>query len=133
MIPQTDTTRAQTVELHVQARVADELRRLQAEQFAKLKGLGAAIEEETAAMPVDASSLTSAAVAKDIAGLRTRLEARQREVSRPLPEPVEKARSDVVQCLRNNDRRPLDCWREVAAFKDEVRKLEASWVDRVVS
>ncbi|EFX02674.1 duf1690 domain containing protein [Grosmannia clavigera kw1407] len=129
---ETDTTRAQTVELHVQARVAEELRRLQAEQLTKLKGAGAALEEETVAKPIDPSAPSSAAVAKDIAGLRARLEARQREVSQPLPEPVEKARGEVVRCLRENDRRPLDCWREVAAFKDEVRKLEASWVERVV-
>nr|7PV0_A Chain A, MICOS complex subunit MIC60,MICOS complex subunit MIC60-MIC19,Mic60-Mic19 [Thermochaetoides thermophila DSM 1495]7PV0_B Chain B, MICOS complex subunit MIC60,MICOS complex subunit MIC60-MIC19,Mic60-Mic19 [Thermochaetoides thermophila DSM 1495]7PV0_C Chain C, MICOS complex subunit MIC60,MICOS complex subunit MIC60-MIC19,Mic60-Mic19 [Thermochaetoides thermophila DSM 1495]7PV0_D Chain D, MICOS complex subunit MIC60,MICOS complex subunit MIC60-MIC19,Mic60-Mic19 [Thermochaetoides thermophi len=50
--------------------------------------------------------------------------------SRPLPESVEKARSEVVRCLREHDRRPLNCWQEVEAFKEEVRKLEKGWVDK---
>lgn len=45
---------------------------------------------------------------------------------------VESARGDVIKCLRGNDRRPLDCWREVEAFKDGVRRLEGSWVESVV-
>jgi MICOS complex subunit MIC19 len=45
---------------------------------------------------------------------------------------VEKARDDVVRCLRGNDRRPLDCWREVEAFREEVRRLEGKWVEKVV-
>ncbi|CAK7224790.1 hypothetical protein SCUCBS95973_005636 [Sporothrix curviconia] len=130
--PETDITRAQTLELHVQARVAEELRRLQAEQFAKVKGIEQAIDDETKATTPEAST-TTASVSKEIAGLRARLEERQREVARPLPEPVEAARSAVVRCLREHDRRPLDCYREVAAFKEEVRKLEATWVERVVS
>lgn len=129
---QTDITRAQTLELHVQARVTEELRRLQAEQFAKLKGLEQAIEDETKAT-APGSTTTTSSVSKEIAGLRARLEDRQREVNRPLPEPVEAARSAVIRCLRENDRRPLDCYREVAAFKNEVRKLEATWVEQVVS
>lgn len=52
---------------------------------------------------------------------------------RQLPESLESAKNDVVRCLRENDRRPLDCWREVEAFKEEVRKLEKSWVDKVVN
>ncbi|CAK7263778.1 hypothetical protein SEPCBS57363_000742 [Sporothrix epigloea] len=130
--PHTDITRAQTLELHVQARVTEELRRLQAEQFAKLKGLEQAIEDETKATAPDSTTTTSS-VSKEIAGLRARLEDRQREVNRPLPESVEAARGAVIRCLREHDRRPLDCYREVAAFKNEVRKLEATWVEQVVS
>lgn len=45
---------------------------------------------------------------------------------------VAKARDDVVKCLRGNDRRPLDCWEEVEAFKNEVRRVEVGWVEKVV-
>ena len=38
---------------------------------------------------------------------------------------VEKARQEVITCLRVNDRRPLDCWREVEDFKREVGRLRA--------
>jgi altered-inheritance-of-mitochondria protein 13 len=39
---------------------------------------------------------------------------------------------DVVSCLRLNDRRPLDCWKEVQEFKKEVARLEEAFVDRIV-
>lgn len=44
---------------------------------------------------------------------------------------VVKAKDSVVKCLRENDRRPLDCWREVEAFKREVGRLEKGFLGRV--
>lgn len=35
--------------------------------------------------------------------------------------------------MRDNDRRPLDCWEEVEKFKVEVKKLEKGWVNKVTS
>ncbi len=70
-------------------------------------------------------------MAKAIGDLRAKLE--QRKQVRQLPDSLESARNEVVRCLRENDRRPLDCWREVEAFKEEVRRLEKGWVDKVVS
>jgi MICOS complex subunit MIC19 len=78
-----------------------------------------------------AQQLSSHAVSREVNALRTKLESRK--TVRELPESVEKARSEVVRCLRDNDRRPLDCWREVEQFKAEVRRLEQTWVDKVVS
>lgn len=63
--------------------------------------------------------------------LRARLD--KRKQLRPVPDSVEAARGEVVRCLMEHDRRPLDCWKEVEAFKEEVRRLEKSWVDKVVS
>jgi altered-inheritance-of-mitochondria protein 13 len=62
--------------------------------------------------------------------LKRKLEQRKRV--KEVDESVEKAKSEVVRCLRENDRRPLDCWREVEAFKREVGRLEGSWVEKVV-
>jgi altered-inheritance-of-mitochondria protein 13 len=70
------------------------------------------------------------AVQNDVAELRKKLEGRKKLTE--VDEGVEKAKSEVVRCLRDNDRRPLDCWREVEAFKEEVRRLEKSWVEKVV-
>ncbi len=70
-------------------------------------------------------------MAKAIGDLRAKLE--ERRQVRQLPDSLESARNEVVRCLRENDRRPLDCWREVEAFKEEVRRLEKGWVDKVVS
>ncbi|GLI80082.1 hypothetical protein PoHVEF18_008432 [Penicillium ochrochloron] len=69
-------------------------------------------------------------VMSEIDVLRSRLDGRRKLVE--LDAGVEKAKADVVGCLRLNDRRPLDCWKEVDAFKKEVAKMEAAFVDRIV-
>ena len=45
---------------------------------------------------------------------------------------VKKAEGAMIRCLRLNDRRPLDCWKEVEDFKKEVRRLEEQFVGRIV-
>lgn len=82
-------------------------------------------DKETAEAQGDRQTVSS-----EVDALRARLY--KRKQLRPLPETVEKARSEVVKCLLENDRRPLDCWQEVEAFKEEVRRLEKNWVDKVV-
>ena len=66
----------------------------------------------------------------DVKELRKKLE--QRKKLTAVDEDVEKAKSQVVKCLRENDRRPLDCWKEVENFKNEVRRLEGVWVEKIV-
>ncbi|KAI2468131.1 DUF1690-domain-containing protein [Annulohypoxylon bovei var. microspora] len=127
---ETDTSRAQSLELAVQARVASELRKLEAQESALLK---AAQDKIADLAPKDeaASQRSRQAVSKEVEALRARLD--KRKQLRPVPESVEAARGEVVRCLMENDRRPLDCWKEVEAFKEEVRRLERGWVDKVVS
>jgi MICOS complex subunit MIC19 len=69
-------------------------------------------------------------VQNDVKELKKKLE--QRKKLADVDEGVEKAKSEVVKCLRDNDRRPLDCWKEVQTFKGEVRRLEGAWVEKVV-
>ena len=69
-------------------------------------------------------------VQSEIAELKRKLEKRKKVAEED--EGVKKAKADVISCLRINDRRPLDCWKEVAAFREEVRRLEAKWVEGVV-
>lgn len=57
---------------------------------------------------------------------------KQRKMVKEMPTEVEDARSRLVSCLRLNDRRPLDCWQEVQAFKREVRKMEEKFVHDVL-
>ena len=72
---------------------------------------------------------TSYTLGKEIDALRQKLE--EKKKVRALPESVEGARNEVVRCLRENDRRPLDCWQEVENFKAEVKKLEKGWIEKV--
>ncbi|OTB04717.1 hypothetical protein M426DRAFT_320580 [Hypoxylon sp. CI-4A] len=132
---ETDTTRAQTLELAIQSRVASELRKLESQETSALK----AAQDKIADLVPDSdkddgskqNSSSRQAVSKEVEALRARLD--RRKQLRPIPDSVDQARGDVVKCLIENDRRPLDCWREVEAFKEEVRRLEKGWVDKVVS
>jgi altered-inheritance-of-mitochondria protein 13 len=90
----------------------------------------AAPQEPAAAQPVAKRDVSRNAVAAEIEQLRTKLDGRRKVAD--LDDSVAKARSNVVSCLRLNDRRPLNCWEEVDAFKREVARLEAAFVDRIV-
>ncbi|KAE9380376.1 putative altered inheritance of mitochondria protein 13, mitochondrial [Stipitochalara longipes BDJ] len=135
--PETDSTRAKTLELHIQARVADELKRLQdraSKDFEELQAKISAAEDSTKKEGKSAGDtlrdLGREAVQNDVKELRKKLE--QRKKLTAVDEGVEKAKNQVVKCLRENDRRPLDCWKEVENFKNEVRRLEGVWVEKIV-
>jgi MICOS complex subunit MIC19 len=76
------------------------------------------------------AQLSRDSVSKEIDGLRKKLAGRKK-LEQMDPE-VERAKNDLVQCLRLNDRKPLDCWAEREAFKREVAKLERRFVERTV-
>ncbi|KAM3507255.1 hypothetical protein MY11210_007228 [Beauveria gryllotalpidicola] len=139
---ETDASRAKLFEQQIHACVADELKKLQKREA---EALAAAHDKIAAAAAAAAASskLTDKAddsssngptrytVSKEVDALRKKLE--ERKQVRALPGDVEAARTKMIECLRTHDRRPLDCWQEVADFKAEVKKLEKSWVDKVVS
>ncbi|KAK2794855.1 hypothetical protein FQN50_009840 [Emmonsiellopsis sp. PD_5] len=196
---ETDSSRAQTLELHIQNRVAAELERIRARETQTLadleKRLTPAPSSSTTAAPaaqkqqtstdkkpsqqqpqpslsldaprvpfagpgsaaelaaaaaaagpttdnataaaesaggviVTRSELSSAHVQSEISALKAKLA--ERKQVREMDEGVEKAREEVVRCLRVNEKRPLDCWREVEGFKREVGRLERGWVEKVV-
>jgi altered-inheritance-of-mitochondria protein 13 len=45
---------------------------------------------------------------------------------------VGNVKEKLVKCLRENDRRPLDCWQEVQQFKSEVARLERGFLGKVM-
>ncbi|KAL2021012.1 hypothetical protein VTK56DRAFT_7786 [Thermocarpiscus australiensis] len=140
---ETDVSRLQSLELAIQERVAAELKRLREREADALREAQQKLSAEPAPPPAEQQQqeqqrrsgggepVSQQAVSRAVEELRAKLEERRKV--RQLPESVEKARGEVVRCLRENDRRPLDCWREVEAFKEEVRRLEKGWVDKVVS
>ncbi|ROW13761.1 hypothetical protein VPNG_03551 [Cytospora leucostoma] len=125
---ETDASRQQLTELQVQARVAAELKKLQQHEDSRLRE---AADRAAAESVPEQTPVSSPEVAQKVQSLRERLEARRGP--REVPESVERARGEVVRCLTDNDRRPLDCWKEVESFKEEVRRLERGWVERVIS
>ena len=107
--------------------MAAELKRLQEGETAALRE---AQEKLSAPSAEDDSKPSRHAVSKEVEALKHKLDSRRKV--RSIPDSVEAAKGEVVRCLRENDRRPLDCWKEVEAFKEEVRRLEKGWVDKVV-
>jgi altered-inheritance-of-mitochondria protein 13 len=69
-------------------------------------------------------------VTKEIEALKKKLEGRKK-LEQVDPE-LNKAKEDVVACLRLHDRRPLDCWKEVEVFKREVGRLEREFVEKTI-
>lgn len=165
--PQTDSTRAQTLELQVQSRVNEELTRIRDAGAQKLSDLTASLttniqasspeappaedpahnphslayhlsspfyqdhsagKPAATAAPRTDSGRSHASVQQEIMDLKAKLESRK-QIEKTSPE-VEKARETVRNCLRKNDRRPLDCWEEVEQFKAEVGKMEKAFVQR---
>ncbi|KAL2842227.1 altered inheritance of mitochondria protein 13, mitochondrial [Aspergillus pseudoustus] len=173
---ETDSARAKSLELQIQARVSEELARLRAREqqtlaeiekrLAEVKDTPSSSNTTTSpslgyappagsldldapripfagreytpvppaaavetAVPVN-RELSRESVNSDIEELRAKLEGRKKLAD--LDDGVLKAKADVVSCLRLNDRRPLDCWKEVQEFKREVARLEEAFVDRIV-
>ncbi len=69
---------------------------------------------------------------EEIEKLRGKLKERQLRTDIMNDKEVNKAKEKVVTCLRVNDRRPLDCWKEVETFKKEVGRLEGAFIGRVL-
>ncbi|KAJ9618014.1 uncharacterized protein PV06_09254 [Exophiala oligosperma] len=158
---ETNSTRAKTLELHIAQRVAAELEKIKQHESSAVeearKRIAAAGEALGSSSSSDSSSSgnsllqmpslspkdllesgeekerkaqTSAKVQQEIEKLKQTLS--QRKILKDLPGEVESARQDVISCLRINDRKPLDCWKEVEIFKRAVRKMEESYVSSVL-
>ena len=153
MLPpcQSDASRAQTLELAIQSRVGEELKKLAERELVSVREVQERLsaEAEAALAPPPSSSSHPNAeatggppaeqlkgpsrhtVSEEIESLRTKLEERRR--LKKVPEGVVSARADVIRCLQENEKRPLDCWEEVERFKGEVKKMERGWFEKVAS
>lgn len=151
---ETNSTRAKSLDLHIAQRVHEELAKLQADQSSAVEATKQQILREAEQLKEGGSDdgglkgklpealggksaeerktkeQTSEKVLDEIERLKRELG--QRKVLKDLPKELETARQGVIACLRVNDRRPLDCWREVEAFKREVRRLEGDFVSKVL-
>ncbi|EON66346.1 hypothetical protein W97_05443 [Coniosporium apollinis CBS 100218] len=153
-LPQSDTTRAKNLEAQIQARITAELEKIQSTESARFNKVSEEVSAEPSSSSEDSSPsigekiadafssqstldakhkkqhLSHDSVSKEIAELKRKLEGRKKlEKADPS---VEKAKEEVVRCLRVNDRRPLDCWQEVENFRREVGKMERNFVERTV-
>ncbi|KAJ4297541.1 hypothetical protein N0V90_005433 [Kalmusia sp. IMI 367209] len=152
---QTDSTRSKQQELQYQQRLTSELEKLREKEAQNLSELSKTLShdvEQPAELSLtesvtekisDATSssatlaekqkqrdMSNASVTKEIEALKKKLEARKK-LEQADPQ-LNKAKEDVVACLRTHDRRPLDCWKEVELFKREVGRLERDFVEKTI-
>jgi len=142
---QSDTTRSANLELKIQSRLTSELEKIANEEASKLVSSAQSASNEpptkqrtwyvdevtgAAAERERRNQLSHDSVAKEIEDLKMKLAGHKKlEAASPA---VEQAKENLVQCLRINDRRPLDCWKEKEAFKREVNRLEKEFVEKTV-
>jgi len=141
---QSDSTRASNVELLFQSRLTSELEKLKKDTSSKITDILKSASEDkpdTSSSPFEAISdlvhldnkktnHTSETVSKEVEELRKKLSSRKKLDKADTA--TEKARNELVNCLRLNDRRPLDCWEQREAFKKEVLRLEKEFVERTI-
>ena len=146
---QTDSTRTKDFELLIQNRVHAELSRLSESTSASLT----ALEEQISSLPEPtpetgggadfaarlkaeneqgSQDLGRESVQREIERLKKNLGRRKVREEVVKDEGVENARSKVLACLRTNDRKPLNCYEEVEAFRREVARLERVFLGRVL-
>lgn len=156
---QTDSTRSRQQELQYQQRLTQELERLREKEAENISDVSKHLSEN-ADQPQESSSfadalsdvterisdatsssatlaqkqkqqdMSNSSVTKEIEALRKKL-AERKKLEEADPQ-VNKAKEDVVACLRLHDRRPLDCWKEVEIFKREVGRLERDFVEKTI-
>ncbi|KAK6508059.1 hypothetical protein TWF506_010167 [Arthrobotrys conoides] len=124
--PESDATRKLLSSLDVQKRVTDELQRLQNKE----DQISKAMDQQIATEAEEDPHLNRSSVSRSITALSQKLNNESRPIDQS--EVVKRAETAVVRCLRLNDRRPLDCWKEVEEFKREVTRLESAFVNKIV-
>lgn len=150
--PQTDSTRSKNQELHYQTRLTAELEKLRNQEAAHLSEITESVSAEinepsepsltekigdavssssTLAEKQRQKDMSRDSVTKEVEALKKKLESRKK-IDQVDPS-VSKAKEDVVTCLKLNDRRPLNCWKEVETFRKEVGRLEHQFVEKTIS
>lgn len=117
---ESDYTRTQYTEKHIQDEVANELRKIEQESAKALK-------EAFNKLP-ESESNNNNNTNTDGNSLRQKLdELKSKLDSRPAPQQLGKeisnTREQLVKCFKDNKDKPLNCWDEVQKFKESVQNL----------
>ncbi|KAH9864900.1 hypothetical protein IAQ61_008845 [Plenodomus lingam] len=147
----TDSARSKAQELQYQQRLTAELEKMRQEELDNFSKFSETLSTESAQPSepslvdriTDATSsqatladkqrqqtMSRDSVIKEIENLKAKLDKRKK--LEQVDQDLSKAKEAVVACLRTYDRRPLDCWKEVEAFKREVGRLEKDFVERTI-
>jgi altered-inheritance-of-mitochondria protein 13 len=116
--PESDYSRAQYTEKYIQERVAQELTKLEKEAIAKFQNTtdlatGKDVEPQ----------LSVLAANEKITKLTDLLNENIKLAKTEIDDKTKLARLSVIECLRNNEGKTLNCWDEVENFKNLVKDL----------
>ncbi|WVQ67097.1 uncharacterized protein L199_005291 [Kwoniella botswanensis] len=109
----------------VRRRLAAESANLRSQEAEILSKINAALEKEN--LDKEKPGMSSEVLGKDIEQIREKVE-RLKEKKLNTSKGVREAREQVEKCYLTNPEKPLDCWKQVEAFKSEVAKLEQAFV-----
>jgi len=145
--------REEALDKHVRHRIQAELAKLHAEEEVVKSALRAALEKENLGRErsiavgepkgeskdtggedseaANAGSRGTASLREDIEAVKRRVEkySQRRQLGTGSESSVEASRQALVKCYRDNVERPLDCWKQVDEFKQQVASIEAKFVD----
>jgi len=134
--PGTSPDRQSTLDAHIRTRINAELGRLREEEKLVREQIEAALEKENltrerAGIDGDeaeagvASSTSIQGALDEVQRKVDRFHAK-RDVTGSLP--VSDSSQKLIECYRSHQKTPLDCWREVDAFKSAVATEEQKYV-----
>ncbi|KAL7418509.1 hypothetical protein Q5752_006967 [Cryptotrichosporon argae] len=113
----------------VRQRLASEAAHIRQQEAEILSSISAALEKDNLDKEQGAAAgLSSDRLGRDIDDVREKVERLRREREGKESARIREAKDEVTRCYLSHPDRPLDCWKEVEAFKAEVSALEQAFV-----
>ncbi|KAG8807854.1 hypothetical protein FRC17_004233 [Serendipita sp. 399] len=140
----TSPEREESLDRHVRERIHAEILKLKEEEEEVKMALRTALEKENLGREKalsggdkddgdleskNAGSRGTYSLREDIEAVKRRVEKYTQRKELGVDASIEESRKALVQCYRENSKRPLDCWREVEEFKKQVASIEGRFVD----
>ncbi|KAG5513706.1 hypothetical protein PMAC_000744 [Pneumocystis sp. 'macacae'] len=126
-----DTVRAASLEEHIQERVAVEIERLHAKERDILMEVEKELIRKNAQHEKAQEKLNSFDLKDEISNLERNIEGMFQ--IRKLDDILLKKKEEVIQCLKQNEHKPLNCDEVAKAFRNEVYKLENAFIKKYQS
>ncbi|KAG6878771.1 hypothetical protein C0993_008070 [Termitomyces sp. T159_Od127] len=130
---ETSLERQSSLDSHIRSRIQSEIESLRQEEDRIRQEIELALEKENLDREKGPSEEGSEGTGRipssvelmgDLEEIRTKVDRyHSRKDLNEFPE-VKSAANDVVSCYRSHSSTPLDCWKQVAHFKDSVARVE---------
>ncbi|KAK6461957.1 hypothetical protein DFJ63DRAFT_207057 [Scheffersomyces coipomensis] len=117
--PESDYSRSQFTEKYIQERVAEELTKLEKQTIQSFQST-----TKSALIPVDDKPEFSVPSSNEKIERLTNLLKENAQLSAiSIPEDVLKAKNEVIQCIKENPGKSLNCWEEIESFRKLAKDL----------